>query len=155
MLQWDSCCDWYVYRVHILSKNAHMAKSVRGLTFIWWVRQWEVAQQYLSAKIMPLGNWFYVLYVFQDGTAELIFYDRPDSDGPKICKYEKCTLPDGSQIASVLSHALGVKGCVKKKRQLFMVGQTRVHIDHVEDLGNFMELEVSTCFKCRLWLPVV
>lgn len=33
---------------------------------------------------------------------------------------------------------------MKKNRQLFMVGQTRVHIDHVEDLGNFMELEVST-----------
>ncbi|GFG29099.1 hypothetical protein Cfor_00189 [Coptotermes formosanus] len=82
------------------------------------------------------------LRTFQDKTAELIFYDRPDCDGPKLSKYEKCTLPDGSQIASVLSHALGVKGRVKKNRQLFMVGQTRVHIDNVEDLGNFMELEV-------------
>jgi adenylate cyclase class IV len=105
----------------------------------------------LSDKIISLGNWFYVVYAFQDGTAELMFYDRPDRDGPKLCNYEKCTLPAGSQIASVLSHALGVKGRVKKKRQLFMVGQTRVHIDHVEDLGTFMELEVSTsCFKCRL-----
>jgi adenylate cyclase class IV len=84
------------------------------------------------------------LYAFQDKTAELIFYDRPEGDGPKLSKYEKCTFPDGSQITSILTHALGVKGRVKKNRQLFMVGQTRVHIDHVEDLGNFMELEVST-----------
>lgn len=151
MFQRDSCCDWYVYRVHNLPKNTHVAKSVRGLTFIWWVRQWEVAQQYLSYKLMSLGKWFYVLCAFQDRTAELIFYDRPDCDGPKICKYEKCALPDGSQIASVLSHALGVKGRVKKNRQLFMVGQTRVHIDHVEDLGNFMELEVSTYVLSADW----
>lgn len=84
------------------------------------------------------------MYVFQDRTAELIFYDRPEGDGPKLSKYEKCTFPDGSQITSVLTRALGVKGRIKKNRQLFMVGQTRVHIDHVEDLGNFMELEVST-----------
>lgn len=42
-----------------------------------------------------------------------------------------------------MTRALGVKGIVKKKRELYMVGQTRVHLDEVEGLGNFMELEVS------------
>jgi adenylate cyclase class IV len=94
------------------------------------------------------------LCVFQDKTAELIFYERPDGDGPKLSKYEKCTLPDGSQAASVLSRALGVKGRVRKNRQLFMVGQTRMHIDYVEDLGNFMELEVSTISHSKLFANV-
>lgn len=37
---------------------------------------------------------------------------------------------------------MGVKGEVVKERTLFMVKQTRVHVDAVEGLGNFMELEV-------------
>ena len=38
--------------------------------------------------------------------------------------------------------ALGRTVVVKKKREVFMVGQTRVHLDEVEDLGTFVELEV-------------
>lgn len=46
-------------------------------------------------------------------------------------------------VQTVLSDALGVKGEVKKERRLFLIGQTRVHLDAVEGLGNYMELEVS------------
>ena len=42
-----------------------------------------------------------------------------------------------------LGLALGVRGVVKKTRRLIMIGQTRVHIDDVEGLGTFMELEVT------------
>lgn len=44
---------------------------------------------------------------------------------------------------AVLSQALGVQGMVKKERCVYMVGQTRVHVDRVEGLGDFMELEVE------------
>ena len=49
----------------------------------------------------------------------------------------------GTIFQETLGEALGVKGRVKKTRLLYMVGQTRVHVDEVEGLGNFMELEVS------------
>ncbi|PSN54302.1 hypothetical protein C0J52_11046 [Blattella germanica] len=49
---------------------------------------------------------------YEDKTADLIFYDRPDGDGPKLSEYEICKFPDGSQITSLLSRALGVKGNV-------------------------------------------
>lgn len=43
---------------------------------------------------------------------------------------------------NVLGQAIGIRGEVKKTRLLYMVGQTRVHVDSVEGLGDFMELEV-------------
>ena len=45
----------------------------------------------------------------------------------------------------MLSLALDVRGVVKKTRYLYMVGQTRVHVDQVDNLGDFMELEVCCC----------
>ena len=46
---------------------------------------------------------------------------------------------------------MGIKGDVKKTRYLYMVGQTRVHVDEVEGLGNFMELEVGPlCLALKL-----
>ncbi|KAK3914604.1 Putative adenylate cyclase MJ0240 [Frankliniella fusca] len=74
---------------------------------------------------------------------QLVFYDRPDKDGPKLSDYECCYLPANTNLKSVLSRAIPVKGVLKKSRTLIMIGQTRVHIDRVEGLGDFMELEVQ------------
>jgi predicted adenylyl cyclase CyaB len=41
-----------------------------------------------------------------------------------------------------LELAYGIRRIVRKIRYLYLVGQTRVHLDDVERLGRFMELEV-------------
>jgi predicted adenylyl cyclase CyaB len=79
---------------------------------------------------------------FADGTGELIFYRRPDADGPKTSDYAIAGAADGRALCQVLSAALTVRGVVRKTRLLFMAGRTRIHLDEVEDLGSFMELEV-------------
>lgn len=73
---------------------------------------------------------------------QLVAYDRPDQDGPKMSNYSITLIKDVESLKATLGMSLGVRGMVKKTRTLIMIGQTRVHIDEVEGLGNFMELEV-------------
>lgn len=59
-----------------------------------------------------------------------------------MSKYTISEVIDAENLKKTLAEALGVKASVKKRRLLFLVGQTRIHVDQVEGLGNFMELEV-------------
>ena len=81
-------------------------------------------------------------YYLAGRDAELIFYNRPDQEGPKLSDYHivKTNAPD--DLSKVLEGAIGIRGEVRKTRWLYMVGQTRVHCDSVENLGDFAELEV-------------
>ena len=72
----------------------------------------------------------------------LIYYERPDQEGPKRSDYTLAETRAPHSLKTTLSNALGVRGVVKKTRYLYWVGQTRVHLDAVDGLGNFMELEV-------------
>eukprot|EP00057_Strongylocentrotus_purpuratus_P023642 XP_011678116.1 PREDICTED: uncharacterized protein LOC586260 [Strongylocentrotus purpuratus] len=74
--------------------------------------------------------------------SKLIAYIRLDQDGPKQSKYSITEVDDPESLKQTLGMACGVRGVVKKTRTLMMIGQTRLHIDEVEGLGNFMELEV-------------
>lgn len=82
------------------------------------------------------------LRVLGDDTGELIFYRRPDRPGPKESFYlvSPTTTPD--MLRECLSLAYGQAGRVIKKRMLFLAGRTRIHLDRVEGLGDFLELEV-------------
>ncbi len=45
-------------------------------------------------------------------------------------------------LRAVLGQALGIRGVVRKNRELYLSGETRIHLDGVEGLGHFVELEV-------------
>ncbi len=74
--------------------------------------------------------------------AQLIYYERPDQGGPKRSDYQIFETGDPENLKLTLGRALAVRGVVRKTRYLYMVGQTRVHLDDVEHLGQFIELEV-------------
>jgi predicted adenylyl cyclase CyaB len=76
-------------------------------------------------------------------TAELIAYTRSDTPEPKESEYEKVAVADSAALRRLLGAALGVRGEVRKKRLVYRVGRTRVHLDRVRDLGDFLELEVE------------
>ena len=74
--------------------------------------------------------------------AQLVYYERPDQDGPKRSNYHLFETGDPENLKTTLSLALGTRGVVRKTRLLYLAGQTRIHLDDVEGLGQFMELEV-------------
>jgi adenylate cyclase len=82
------------------------------------------------------------LRTFSPLKGELIFYERQDSIWPKESCYQIVPIPDPGAMREILCSALGIIGVVKKQRTLYLVGQTRVHLDMVDGLGEFMELEV-------------
>jgi adenylate cyclase class IV len=76
------------------------------------------------------------------GQAELIAYERADVAAAKRSDYDIAPVADPAALAVVLGRALGTGPVVEKTRRLFHVGQTRVHLDAVVGLGDFLELEV-------------
>jgi len=82
------------------------------------------------------------LRAFSETSGELIFYRRTDQLGPKESSYLITPATDPAGLREVLTLAYGQTGRIVKHRTLFLIGRTRVHIDRVEGLGNFMELEV-------------
>jgi adenylate cyclase len=74
--------------------------------------------------------------------AQLVYYERPDVAGPKRSDYILAATSEPSVLKAALTAALGVRGVIRKRRFLYLAGQTRIHLDEVEDLGTFMELEV-------------
>lgn len=73
---------------------------------------------------------------------ELITYRRADVAGTKQSDYLLSCTTTPDTLRAVLAEALGTGIVVTKTRLLYLVSQTRVHLDEVEGLGTFLELEV-------------
>ncbi|MGA2439367.1 MAG: class IV adenylate cyclase [Tepidisphaeraceae bacterium] len=78
----------------------------------------------------------------QNGAAELIYYFRENSTEPRPSTYLRIPIPDPATTQAMLALVHGERGIVRKTRWLYLSGQTRIHLDRVENLGDFLELEV-------------
>ena len=74
---------------------------------------------------------------------ELIFYQRPNKCNAKISNYQILYIEPKKfkDFKSNLKNKLGEKVVVKKERNLWIYKNTRIHLDRVERLGKFLELE--------------
>ena len=79
---------------------------------------------------------------FVTGEGELIFYRRSDTAGPKESEYFRSRTTAVASLRQALALGYGEIARVRKRRTLYLVGRTRVHLDEVEGLGEFLELEV-------------
>lgn len=75
--------------------------------------------------------------------AELIAYARSDWAGPRWSAYRRVPVGVGeaAAIKAALAETVGVLGVVAKVRAVGRHRRTRVHLDVVDGLGSFVELE--------------
>ncbi|MCZ6652771.1 MAG: class IV adenylate cyclase [Planctomycetota bacterium] len=72
---------------------------------------------------------------------ELIWYQRPDTTTAKGSDYHLIHVIDGSELRRILADGLGVLAEVHKRRTVYLWRNVRIHLDEVERLGSFVELE--------------
>jgi homotetrameric cytidine deaminase len=78
----------------------------------------------------------------EDGsTAVLIQYQRPDAAAARESQYRLTRVEDPDELRASLDAALGTLVVVDKERHLFLWDGVRIHLDTVEGLGSFVELE--------------
>jgi predicted adenylyl cyclase CyaB len=74
-------------------------------------------------------------------SAQLIWYDRPDSADPKTSRYHIADVNDPELVKAALAAGLGIRCIIKKRREIFLYRYVRIHLDQVYQLGDFIELE--------------
>lgn len=81
----------------------------------------------------------------REGNVEnnLIFYERNNQAGPKSSNFILTKIHDTAKLKESLSKANGIKVVVKKKREIYYISNVKFHIDEVEGLGSFVEIEAG------------
>ena len=78
---------------------------------------------------------------FGSPESQLIYYERPNDPSAKLSKYEIFPVQDGDRLKTMLASALGIWQVVRKRREVYWYDVVRIHLDQVENLGNFLEFE--------------
>lgn len=73
----------------------------------------------------------------------LIYYERNNQAGPKDSKFHLVKLEDAAGLKEVLTKSVGIKAIVKKLREIWYIRNVKFHIDIVDQLGSFIEIEAG------------
>lgn len=113
---------------------------------------YNVPEGRLKLRRSPMGNL-------------LIAYRRPDQPGPKNALVDLHPADDPDSLDRALTTTLGIRLVVKKSRALYTLDNIRFHLDRVEGLGDFVEIEVmgkrgldsveKLHSTCQQWLDIL
>ena len=109
------------------------ALDALGAAPVWTRRQRDV--------FFPAPRGYLKLRRVEGEPGELIAYTREAGTEPRSSDYEIVTVADPAALEAALTRALGVLGVVEKTRRLYTWRHTRIHLDAVRGLGDFLELE--------------
>jgi homotetrameric cytidine deaminase len=77
----------------------------------------------------------------EPGDSELIAYGRPDETQSRVSEYRRVPVGDAQALREALDAGLGTLVVVVKRRRLLLWDGVRIHLDEVDGLGSFLELE--------------
>lgn len=78
----------------------------------------------------------------ESSKAELIAYQRSNTAEARVSDYQRYPTADSEGLHQTLIRSLGEGPVVRKRRELYLIDRTRIHLDTVEGLGCFVEIEV-------------
>lgn len=126
-----------------MARNIELKIKINGFTDILNIMKQEKVElkQVLNQRdiyyIHPQG--LLKLRIF-DGKGELIFYQRVESTTDRISNYHILNV-EPNQAEEFFSRIFEIETEVVKTRKLFIYKNTRIHLDEVKNLGEFLELE--------------
>lgn len=120
-------------RINDISNVLQVTKSL-DLQFVGELNQCD------TYFVVPKGR--LKLRETNDSNAELIFYLREEATIQRESFFDIYPIIHPSKLKTILTSSLGIKAIVNKRRLLFLFNDTRIHIDEVDGLGNFIEFEV-------------
>jgi homotetrameric cytidine deaminase len=77
----------------------------------------------------------------EPGDDELIQYRRPDAGEARTSSYRRVAAVDAEGLKEALDDAYGTLVVVEKRRRLLVWEDVRIHLDEVDGLGSYVELE--------------
>lgn len=75
--------------------------------------------------------------------SNLIFYRRNNQQGPKQSDFKLVKVEDATSLKEILTAAIGVLKIVSKSREIYFINNVKFHIDSLQNLGEFLEIEAS------------
>jgi predicted adenylyl cyclase CyaB len=73
--------------------------------------------------------------------AQLVWYVRASDPRPKASDYHLVPVPQPETLLAALRAAMGIVNVVRKRREIYLWHNVRIHLDDVEGLGQFLEFE--------------
>ena len=103
-----------------------------------------------NARHIGLDNQIDTYFKIKDGRLKLregniennlIYYNRPDREGPKQSEIILYKTRRDSGLKEILFKSMDISVIVDKKRDIYLIDNVKFHIDEVIGLGNFVEIE--------------
>jgi adenylate cyclase, class 2 len=76
----------------------------------------------------------------------LIYYERSNQAAARESKFQLVVVPDAVGLKDVLARSIGVRVVVDKHREIYFIKNVKFHIDRVEGLGSFVEIEAGNLY---------